>query len=50
MNFILVMGVSFLSAASALGQKNYSSILGIAKCNGIAVTTHIKKVMFVDLK
>ena len=51
MNFILGhVWFFFLTATSASGQKNDSLILGISKCDGIAVTTLIKKLMFVGLK
>lgn len=40
----------FLTATCASGLKNDYLILGILKCNGIAVKTHFKKQMFVDSK
>ena len=36
-------------SASVSGQKNDSLLLGISRCSGLAVTTHIKEQMFVDL-
>lgn len=50
MNFILITVGFFLNVSSASGRNNDSLILGIAKNNGTAVTTHRKKLMFVDWK